>query len=46
MEVGSVLFYTGSTYHGAGENQTDSVRIGLTIQYSLGWLRQEENNYL
>jgi len=46
MKAGSVLFYTGSTYHGAGSNQSDSVRIGLTIQYSLGWLRQEENNYV
>ena len=46
MEAGSVLFYTGSLYHGAGPNSTESVRIGLTIQYTLGWLRQEENQYL
>ena len=46
MEAGSVLFYTGSFYHGAGPNSTESVRIGLTIQYTLGWLRQEENQYV
>jgi len=46
MKTGSVLFYTGSLYHGAGPNYTESVRIGLTIQYTLGWLRQEENQYL
>ena len=46
MEAGSVLLYTGSLFHGAGSNKTDSVRIGLTIQYTLGWLRQEENQYL
>jgi|TARA_B100001167_G_scaffold134221_1_gene84654 ectoine hydroxylase-related dioxygenase (phytanoyl-CoA dioxygenase family) len=46
MKAGSVLFYTGSLYHGAGPNSTESVRIGLTIQYTLGWLRQEENQYL
>ena len=38
--------YKGSLYHGAGPNSTESVRIGLTIQYTLGWLRQEENQYL
>ena len=31
---------------GAGPNSTESVRIGLTIQYTLGWLRQEENQYV
>ncbi len=46
MKAGSVLFYTGSLFHGAGPNSTESVRIGLTIQYTLGWLRQEENQYV
>ena len=46
MEAGSVLFYTGSLFHGAGPNYTESIRVGLTIQYTLGWLRQEENQYL
>jgi hypothetical protein len=46
MPAGSVLFYTGSLYHGAGANQSDEVRRGLNITYAVSWLRQEENQYL
>jgi ectoine hydroxylase-related dioxygenase (phytanoyl-CoA dioxygenase family) len=46
MEAGSVLLYTGALYHGGGENRSDATRIGLNITYALGWLRQEENQYL
>jgi ectoine hydroxylase-related dioxygenase (phytanoyl-CoA dioxygenase family) len=46
MPAGSVLFYTGSLYHGAGANQSDGVRAGINITYALSWLRQEENQYL
>jgi ectoine hydroxylase-related dioxygenase (phytanoyl-CoA dioxygenase family) len=46
MDAGSVLVYTGSVFHGGGENNSDGDRIGLNITYSLGWLRQEENQYL
>src|SRR3954468_21648618 len=46
MARGSVLFYTGSLYHGGGANQTDDVRYGANITYTVGWLRQEENQYL
>ncbi len=46
MTKGSVLFYTGSLYHGGGTNRTDSVRQGVNITYARGWLRQEENQYL
>ena len=47
MRAGSVLFYTGSVIHGGGANTTpDQDRIGLNITYCLGWLRQEENQYL
>jgi ectoine hydroxylase-related dioxygenase (phytanoyl-CoA dioxygenase family) len=46
MDPGSVLLYTGSLYHGAGANRSDSVRSGLIVHYSLAWLRQEENQYL
>lgn len=46
MARGSVLFYTGSVYHGAGANGSDAVRAGVNITYSLAWLRQEENQYL
>ena len=46
MDVGSVLVYTGTVFHGGGANTTDHDRIGLNITYALGWLRQEENQYL
>ncbi|MFE9687134.1 phytanoyl-CoA dioxygenase family protein [Streptomyces sp. NPDC006285] len=47
MEPGSVLFYTGKIYHAGGANRTqDRVRHGLNINYSVGWVRQEENHYL
>jgi ectoine hydroxylase-related dioxygenase (phytanoyl-CoA dioxygenase family) len=46
MSAGSVVVYTGSTFHGGGENVSNGERVGLNISYSLGWLRQEENQYL
>ncbi len=46
MPKGSALFYLGSTMHGAGENRSDHARLGLINTYSLGWLRQEVNQYL
>ena len=46
MPAGSVLIYTGSLIHGGGANQSNSFRCGVALHYSLGWLRQEENQYL
>jgi ectoine hydroxylase-related dioxygenase (phytanoyl-CoA dioxygenase family) len=46
MGRGSVLFYTGSLYHGGGANRSDHVRVGVNITYNMSWLRQEENQYL
>ena len=46
MPRGSVVLYLGSTYHGGGANQSDQVRRGINVDYVLGWLRQEENQYL
>ena len=46
MRRGSVLFYSGSVYHGGGANHSDGTRIGLNITYNVAWLRQEENQYL
>ena len=46
MTAGSVLLHTGSVLHGGGENQAGAPRTGLNITYCLGWLRQEENQYL
>lgn len=46
MPKGSALFYLGSTLHGAGANLSDEPRMGIVNIYSLGWLRQEVNQYL
>jgi ectoine hydroxylase-related dioxygenase (phytanoyl-CoA dioxygenase family) len=46
MQRGSVLVYTGSVFHGGGANESAEDRWGLNITYALGWLRQEENQYL
>lgn len=43
MPKGSLLLYTGSLYHGAGQNTTDEVRIGLSLQHCLGWLQAGEH---
>ena len=46
MPRGSVVLYLGSTFHGGGANNSDQVRVGINVDYVLGWLRQEENQYL
>ena len=46
MRRGSVLFYEGKVLHGAGANTSDGVRRGVNITYAVGWVRQEENQYL
>ena len=46
MRSGSVVLYTGSVYHGGGANRSDAVRVGMNVDYNVGWLRQEENQYL
>jgi hypothetical protein len=46
MPAGSVLVYLGGTLHGGGTNNSEGTRTGLALQYVVGWLRQEENQYL
>lgn len=46
MKRGSALFYTGKIFHGAGENKSDRLRQAINITYAVGWVRQEENQYL
>ena len=46
MPVGSVLFWLGGTLHGAGANVSEDWRYGVILTYSVGWVRQEENQYL
>jgi len=46
MPRGSVVMYLGSTFHGGGANVSNETRYGINVDYVLGWLRQEENQYL
>lgn len=46
MKPGSAIVYSGRMFHGGGENRSSSDRIGMQLSYTLGWLRQEENQYL
>lgn len=46
MRRGSVLFYDGKVLHGGGANTSDRPRQGVNITYAVGWVRQEENQYL
>lgn len=46
MARGSCLFYDGKVLHGGGANRSDGVRRGVNITYAVGWVRQEENQFL
>ncbi|NKB78216.1 MAG: phytanoyl-CoA dioxygenase family protein [Gammaproteobacteria bacterium] len=46
MPRGAALIYLGSVWHGGGANRSDRARMGMVNTYSLGWLRQEVNQYL
>ncbi len=46
MRRGSCLFYEGKVLHGGGANRSDADRRGVNITYAVGWVRQEENQYL
>jgi ectoine hydroxylase-related dioxygenase (phytanoyl-CoA dioxygenase family) len=46
MPAGSVLIYTNTLIHGGGANNSDAPRTGIGLNLSLGWLRQQENQYL
>lgn len=46
MAMGDVLLWHGGTLHGAGANVSNEWRYGVFLSFSLGWLRQEENQYL
>ena len=46
MPKGSVLLFTCAIHHGGGANVTEEWRHALFTSYVVGWLRQEENQYL
>ena len=43
MPSGSVIFFLGTLWHGAGANKSDSGRMAATAQYCEPWARQQEN---
>lgn len=46
MGRGSVMIWNGSLWHAGGANCTDDRRIGVSVNYCAGYLRQEENQQL
>lgn len=46
MSAGSALFYRGTVLHGGGANRTDRPRLGVILEYVVGWLRPQENHLL
>jgi ectoine hydroxylase-related dioxygenase (phytanoyl-CoA dioxygenase family) len=46
MPAGSVLVVNGGTWHCGGANTSeDDWRLGISVQYCQGWLRQQQNQY-
>lgn len=43
MPTGSVVFFLGTLWHGAGPNKSDASRMAATAQYCEPWARQQEN---
>lgn len=43
MPAGSVLFFLGTLWHGAGANRSAATRMAATAQYCEPWARQQEN---
>ncbi|MGJ6125365.1 phytanoyl-CoA dioxygenase family protein [Mycolicibacterium sp. Y3] len=46
MSRGSVLLYSGKIVHSGAANRSDRVRRAININYCVGWVRQEENQFL
>jgi len=46
VDPGDAILFLGSTLHSAGANRSLQPRAGIVIGYSLGWLRQHENQFL
>lgn len=46
MQRGSILMYSSKLYHGGGQNISSHTRQAMNVNYIVGWMRQEENQYL
>ena len=43
MPAGSLVFFLGTLWHGAGANRSRATRMAATAQYCEPWARQQEN---
>ncbi len=46
MPAGSVMLFVGDVFHGGGANNTDRPRLGVILEYAVGWVRPQENHIL
>jgi ectoine hydroxylase-related dioxygenase (phytanoyl-CoA dioxygenase family) len=46
MPAGSVMFYSGTVWHGGGANRTTERRLGVILEYVVSWLRAQETHLL
>lgn len=46
MKAGSVMIFSGKLWHGGGVNNSDAIRRALAVTTAVGWVRQEENQFL
>jgi ectoine hydroxylase-related dioxygenase (phytanoyl-CoA dioxygenase family) len=46
MPAGSVMFYSGTVWHGGGANRTAERRLGVILEYVVSWLRAQETHLL
>ena len=46
MVQGSVMIFTSKLWHAGGSNRSNAVRRTQAINYAVGWVRQEENQFL
>ena len=44
MPAGSVMFYSGTVWHGGGANHTEERRLGVILEYAATWVRAQENH--
>lgn len=46
MPRGSAAIWLGNTLHGLAINRDSAPRLGIVLGYALGWLRQEQEQFL
>jgi len=47
MRAGSVMVFDGGLWHAGGPNTTADVwRLGVNVQYCVGWVRTQQNHYV